>query len=555
MRLLKQKGLHEAAREYYYDLLAECDPDVPASIVHHVRRCLLCRRRMLRLEKAIVEVGGEAYCRGSQMGRDVIDTLSLHFRYLGEHVTCARARPLLPGLLSLSRIRIPTPITVHVDHCPSCAEDLETIRRLSLDEERLRRLEWLYGQPSEEDLSLCAKAESAIPAFAGGAIGGIDRAVLRHLCTCPSCRSRVYDSRQRLQREMSGETAEAACESDTSTADLFDCLIPCDLTGADAQRPANSHVYGCVTCLERLQSLHREIYGIAERADSGIATVYNVAEVGRTRPASSDSPYADYPVNVEVIRRTPEPAPEPSPPPAAVGVPLSRKTANSKVRFLLKATIAAVVVIPLAILFFATRTATGITLAQVFQAFGKVRNIHILRLYAGTDDVPQELWISRSLNCFIMKTGSELVLYDLAANYKKYAGSAAGPGSVSQLTDEEYAFIQKRLIGSLGFSLDDVPVDADWSRVGGGVSRYEEVYELSWADRTYPQSPLLLKFRITIDPSTQLPREICMFRKRPNETEWDCRLRRYFQYVTEEEITVMLRRDFLLDAGRLPAER
>jgi len=50
-------------------------------------------------------------------------------------------------------IRIPTPITVHLDNCEQCREDLETIRKLALDSDRLWQLAHiLTGQPSKDSL-------------------------------------------------------------------------------------------------------------------------------------------------------------------------------------------------------------------------------------------------------------------------------------------------------------------------------------------------------------------------------------------------------------------
>ena len=63
--------------------------------------------------------------------RRLVGELQRHFELLGERVTCAQVKPLLAGLLDPSVvIRIPTPVTVHVDHCAACARDLETLRGL-----------------------------------------------------------------------------------------------------------------------------------------------------------------------------------------------------------------------------------------------------------------------------------------------------------------------------------------------------------------------------------------------------------------------------------------
>ena len=78
--------------------------------------------------------------------------LELHLAYIGKHVTCRAARPFLPALLDPHlKIRIPTPITAHLDNCEQCCEDLEAIRKLDLDRNRLWQLaQILTGQPTED---------------------------------------------------------------------------------------------------------------------------------------------------------------------------------------------------------------------------------------------------------------------------------------------------------------------------------------------------------------------------------------------------------------------
>jgi len=67
--------------------------------------------------------------------------LKLHFAHTGRTVNCGVVRPFLPTFLDDGlRIRIPTPITVHLDHCSRCREDLEKISALGLDPQGLTEL-------------------------------------------------------------------------------------------------------------------------------------------------------------------------------------------------------------------------------------------------------------------------------------------------------------------------------------------------------------------------------------------------------------------------------
>ena len=110
------------------------------------------------------------------------------------------SRALQPSL----KVRIPTPITVHVDQCPQCAKDLHVLRELALDEEQLDRLSWLYASKPSGSLLLCWRARSSIAAFSRGVLEGIPGEIRDHLATCPRCRADVYARRQAILSEQSG---------------------------------------------------------------------------------------------------------------------------------------------------------------------------------------------------------------------------------------------------------------------------------------------------------------------------------------------------------------
>jgi len=55
----------------------------------------------------------------------------------------------------------------------------------------------------------------------------------------------------------------------------------------------------------------------------------------------------------------------------------------------------------------------------------------------------------------------------------------------------------------------------------------------------------MVRYKIIVNRATELPTEIHMFTKRPDEAEWECRLTTLFEYATEDEIKSVLNRDFL----------
>ncbi len=482
MCLSWENGLHWGEVKWYYDFVVEHGPGVPEAIARRVRRCLVFRKQIDRLQEAVTGAGGEADASRSKMKRDIIDTLSGHFRCLNEQVTCSRVKPFLPGLLLPEvQVRIPTPITVHLDHCQECAEDLEALRDLGLSPEQLERLEQLYRGPAAPDGRLCRKARSRIAAFVRGSLEGIDGELLDHLCTCARCRSRVYRSRQKLlEKKANGESQTGGPDDDVAAAEIFDYAVPYGRPSADVERANNLPEQAGRACLKKIQELDETIYGIAERTDSGIATVYQTVETdaqlqratasvaeGADTPGIAQSycdPYPGYPIHVQVIRGRPQEA-TPGGFPAEVKAAWQRTTCNPRVRLILKTAVAAAAVIPLVLLFQTTNTASGITLGQMFKAFGKAHNIHVATFDPATGQLIQEFWISRETNRVVMVRGQERVLHDLEARKEYVYRTAEAPANVGQLSEQQYSRARRFIDACLGFTLSDVPADAKWSRV------------------------------------------------------------------------------------------
>lgn len=213
---------------------------------------------------------------------------------------------------------------------------------------------------------------------------------------------------------------------------------------------------------------------------------------------------------------------------------------------LLKTAVAAAAVILLAILFRGTASSTaGITLAQVFQAFGRAENVHISRFYPATRQVTQEVWISRSLNVVLTKTGQKYVLYDLAAK-KEYARQTPnGTVETTELTDLACASTHRLMAASLGFTPGDVPSNATWTRVDEHGGEGLETYELTYSERISSGATASRRFRIMIDPVTELPGETQRFVRLPAEENWRHLEAARFQYLTENEMTTVLEEQHL----------
>ena len=152
MNSLDHNNLCKEAESHYYDLI--CDQNhlsVPDLIIKHIQQCQHCAQRIEQLKKMLSET-----TEHDESGRNrvaVNKCLELHFAYTGEQVTCQAVRPFLPALLDAAvEIKIPTPVTLHLDNCEQCRQDMEIIQKLNLDRKQLWELaQILTGQSSGQD--------------------------------------------------------------------------------------------------------------------------------------------------------------------------------------------------------------------------------------------------------------------------------------------------------------------------------------------------------------------------------------------------------------------
>ncbi|MHC4647789.1 MAG: hypothetical protein ACYTBJ_20190, partial [Planctomycetota bacterium] len=363
-------------RYYYYDYLdQQTRKDIPRSDLEHIAGCSHCLGEVERLKAALAEAKLPAADGQVRRNISVIGALEAHFGHVGLPVSCSAARAFLPSLAmpGLS-IRIPTPITTHLDKCPACSNDLSAIIGLGLDFRQLPRLARLLTQEPADDPGRCSHAQADIAAAAAMHFERIDPDTLEHLCTCPDCRQSVYEQRQKIYACLPSEkTAQPglSCEN-VGTAEIFDCCVPFGINPAKWQdQSLASHLHACPACLARIRQMHETIYGIAERPDSEIVTRYSFLEQGEPQ---SDDMYADWQVSVELLGKADS---EPLAAPAAIQFEPVRKekaAAQRKLRRLL-APAATAAVILFAFAFFFGTPARAVELSQIYDALAKITNV------------------------------------------------------------------------------------------------------------------------------------------------------------------------------------
>jgi hypothetical protein len=364
-----------------------------------------------------------------------------------------------------------------------------------------------------------------------------DADVLKHLCTCPDCSKALYDYRQTICKEVecAPEQQESPCEK-VSTSDIFDYVIPYGLDPAKNQyarfrESLCSHVRRCPACLGKMQQLHDTVYAIIDRADSEVATVYNIDNSAEARAAIEPNDlYSGFPVKVEVLNRKDEAKAEESASTINFITTLRCRLSLMNLKPLAKVGFAAAAAILIAAaLLLNTPVAKGVTIEQIYKAIDKIRNVYVASFVPGRKEPIQEKWVSRALNVYMTRTGEQLVLWDLQNKIKKTKNSGSGSVETTVLSTAkmitEIGMTVTSFLGLFPFdSLSAVPKDADWGRVTGdnveGAAEDVELYDLTWVSKAYDGSTVDRKWRVFGDPGTNLPHKIEIYQKLPAEDEY-----------------------------------
>lgn len=159
----KNKSVCEEASTYYYDYLINGELQ-QKGIEEHIKNCPRCQKKIQEL-KEIINKTSEENVNGRRSRDDetghyyksrakIIKMLEAHFSYSGQQVGCRDVRAFLPTLLIQSlRIRIPTPVTAHLDNCSECRDDLDKIRKLNLNNNQLMELSEYFADEGKKSFN------------------------------------------------------------------------------------------------------------------------------------------------------------------------------------------------------------------------------------------------------------------------------------------------------------------------------------------------------------------------------------------------------------------
>jgi hypothetical protein len=373
---------------------------------------------------------------------------------------------------------------------------------------------------------------------------------------CPICRKLVYKERQKLCDSLPEYAPSLGfpCES-VSASDFFDYVIPYGLDPANDQyakfrESLTSHLRICPNCLAKMQELHRTVYGISERPESDVVTVYHIDESAKAQAiGETEELYAGFPIRVDVKQREEVKAEQPVPA-IDFAATMKQKVSVKKLKPLLKTGVVAAAVILIAIVLFQSIPAKAVTLERIYKAIEKIRNVHIISFTPPNKEPAQELWLSRALNIYMTKTAKQSVLWDIANRTRKTKQLDIGITETIGLNDDIITNIKRKMSSTLDLmpfsDISGVPEDADWSRVADKdletTTEGIEVYDLTWTERAYDGSIVSKKWRFFVNAKADLPRKIEIYQSLPTDTEYILKSLMVIEYLSDNEMQEVIKK-------------
>lgn len=397
----------EDARGYYYDCLdAECADEVPKTIQMHVSRCRHCREEIKRLGDAL----------GSPSSADSIETsrttmvnalLEMHFKYAEMPVTCAHVRRFLPSTAAQDiRITIPTPITVHIDQCTKCRNDLMELQSLNLSDVQLQRLTECVETGDGYVLSSSQGhlTDQQVRDFACVDYADLDVACLEHVCKCISCRERALAARRNAAGHLKSESP--TCEG-VSWEELFDLALPVGfhpLADEYALFPRDTvgHVGHCQSCMRQLATLDEILLNMLLPREGGVVTHFNLG-ADETATDEGGDEYEEYPIRVEVQGASDVRPAEP--------VPVVRSGPVRSRNTWMQVAAAVVVLMGVTIFSILPRVGAGF-MDKVYEATTSAPVVYVAELSGHNPDVASKEWWIFPPNQALEVEGEDATFYD-----------------------------------------------------------------------------------------------------------------------------------------------
>jgi len=558
MILSNYNSLCKDSENYYYDFLCSDRRGlVPESIIDHIKQCVHCQRKIERLELMLSQADAKEP-EQSQADNTTATMLQLHFSYIDKQVTCEAVRSFLPTLLEPAlEIRIPTPITAHLDNCQLCSEDLGTIRSLNLTRSQLHRLSQLFADKDTGLDTNCAQAHNTILKILAINLRETNAEDLKHISLCSYCRKLLYQYRESWRNELLNKKIDTRFPcNEVSASDIFDYVVPYGLDPdkdqyAKFRESLATHLRNCPTCLLEMQQLHNIVYRIVQRHESGVVTTYNIDESAKMKPAGeSNDLYAGFPIKVEVINQRDRARTKLPVSTTDFDTSIKKKISAKRLKPLLKPALAAAAVILIAsALLLNTSKVEAVTLEKIYKAIKQIDNVHVAFFVPKQKEPIQEKWVSLPLNTYITKSGNQWILWDVANKQRKIKDIDTGTTRAVQLTEDDLAGIKKKMSVYLDlmpfYDMTDIPYNAKWIRVDDAnlhaSTKNLEVYDLQWIVKNNTNLTTFNKWRVFVHAKTNLPQRTELYQRLADETEYTLYSVKIIDYIVDSEMQQIIK--------------
>ena len=234
----------------------------------------------------------------------------------------------------------------------------------------------------------------------------------------------------------------------------------------------------------------------------------------------------------------------------------STRSKTLRIRIAEIAAVAAVILVIFA-LFFNAPPPKAVTLEQVYEVLGKVRNICVARFEPDKDESFQQVWTSKTMNVMLIKGmnegQSEFVLWDLPNRLIRSKFVFSDLVKIDGIPVGMFAEAQKSITGTFGLmpfsDIKDAPEKSQWNRVEdpnvSAIVPGTEVYELTWPQkRTAGTGIRFIKWRVFLDTVTNLPKRAEWYTKLKSEDKYKFTTFSVITYTSENQIRTLIRNEF-----------
>ncbi|MHC4532740.1 MAG: hypothetical protein ACYS6K_02205 [Planctomycetota bacterium] len=234
----------------------------------------------------------------------------------------------------------------------------------------------------------------------------------------------------------------------------------------------------------------------------------------------------------------------------------SARPKTLRIRIAELAAVAAVILVFFAF-FFGTPAAKAVTLEQVYQALGKVKNICVSSFGADKSEQYQQVWTSKTMNVMLiegMKEGQkEYVLWDFPARLIRSKFVFSDLVRTDDISADMFTKMKKSMTGTFGLipfsDIKDAPVESQWNRVEdpnvSAIVPETEVYELTWPQKSATGNGIkFIKWRFFLDTVTNLPKRVEWYSKLTSEAEYKFDTFFVITYTNESQIQTLIRNTF-----------